>query len=75
MTTSPAMAEMANWKDCEVAVKWVYSADNIITMPYRDNLQSSVFSYYSLDYQLQESELISGDEYNICAREAIKGFL
>ena len=42
LATSPAMAAMGSRKACELAVKWVYSADNTITMPYRDNLQSLI---------------------------------
>ena len=42
LATSPAMAAMGSRKACELAVKWVYFADNTITMPYRDNLQSLI---------------------------------
>jgi len=42
LMSSPAMAAVASRKACELAVKWVYSADNTITMPYRDNLQSLI---------------------------------
>jgi type I restriction enzyme R subunit len=42
LVTSPAMAAVASRKACELAVKWVYSADNTINMPYRDNLQSLI---------------------------------
>lgn len=42
LASSPAMAAVACRRACELAVKWVYSADNTITMPYRDNLQSLI---------------------------------
>lgn len=32
--TSPAMAAIGSRKALELAVKWVYSADNTIHMPY-----------------------------------------
>ncbi|EJL23794.1 DEAD/DEAH box helicase family protein, partial [Brevibacillus sp. BC25] len=38
----PAMAAVGSRKALELAVKWVYSADNTITMPYKDNLQSLI---------------------------------
>ena len=40
--TSPAMCAMGCRKALELAVKWVYAADNTITMPYKDNLQSLI---------------------------------
>lgn len=42
LSSSPAMAAAGCRKACELAVKWVYSADNTISMPYRDNLQSLI---------------------------------
>jgi type I restriction enzyme R subunit len=42
LSTSPAMAEVGSRKAFELAVKWVYSADKAITMPYKDNLQSLI---------------------------------
>lgn len=42
LATSPAMAAVGSSKAFELAVKWVYSADNTITMPYKDNLQSLI---------------------------------
>ena len=41
-TTSPAMCAIGCRKALELAVKWVYSADNTISMPYKDNLQSLI---------------------------------
>lgn len=42
LATSPAMAAVGSRKAFELAVKWVYSADNTINMPYKDNLQSLI---------------------------------
>ena len=41
-STSPAMCAVGCRKALELAVKWVYSADNTIKMPYKDNLQSLI---------------------------------
>ena len=38
--SSPAMCAVGCRKALELAVKWVYAADNTITMPYRENIQS-----------------------------------
>lgn len=38
--TSPAMSAVGSRKALELAVKWVYSADTSMRMPYRDNLQA-----------------------------------
>ena len=40
LATSPAMSAVGSRKALELAVKWVYAADETIKMPYRDNLQS-----------------------------------
>ncbi len=42
LATSPAMAAIGCRKALELAVKWVYAADNTIRMPYKDNLQSLI---------------------------------
>ncbi|VBB07170.1 Hypothetical protein LUCI_2414 [Lucifera butyrica] len=42
LMTSPAMAAVGARKALELAVKWVYSADNTISMPYKDNLQALI---------------------------------
>lgn len=42
LASSPAMAAIGARKALELAVKWVYSADNTITMPYKDNLQALI---------------------------------
>lgn len=42
LATSPAMCAVGCRKALELAVKWVYAADNTVTMPYKDNLQSLI---------------------------------
>jgi len=42
LVTSPAMAAIGCRKALELAVKWVYSADNTMKMPYKDNLQALI---------------------------------
>lgn len=42
LATSPAMAAIGCRKALELAVKWVYSADNTMKMPYKDNLQALI---------------------------------
>jgi type I restriction enzyme, R subunit len=42
LATSPAMSAVGSRKAFELAVKWVYSADTTMRMPYKDNLQSLV---------------------------------
>lgn len=39
---SPAMCAVGCRKALELAIKWVYAADNTIHMPYKDNLQSLI---------------------------------
>lgn len=54
LATSPAMAAVGSRKAFELAVKWVYSADNTITMPYKDNLQSLIHEpsfKFAMDHQ------------------------
>ena len=41
-TSAPAMCAVGCRKALELAVKWVYSADNTMQMPYKDNLQSLI---------------------------------
>ncbi len=53
-TTTPAMCAVGCRKALELAVKWVYSADEDIHMPYRDNLQSLIHEptfKFALDQQ------------------------
>lgn len=40
--SAPAMCAVGCRKALELAVKWVYSADKTIKMPYKDNLQSLI---------------------------------
>lgn len=42
LMTSPAMSAVGSRKALELAVKWVYAADNSMQMPYKDNLQSLI---------------------------------
>jgi len=54
LATSPAMSAVGSRKALELAVKWVYSADNTITMPYKDNLQALIHEpsfKYAVDSQ------------------------
>lgn len=41
-TTSPAMSAVGSRKALELAVKWVYSADNSMKKPYKNNLQALI---------------------------------
>ena len=41
--SSPAMCAVGCRKALELAVKWVYSADNTIKKPYKDNLKSLIY--------------------------------
>lgn len=40
--TSPSMCAIGCRKALELAVKWIYSADTTMQMPYKDNLQSLI---------------------------------
>ncbi len=54
LAASPAMAAVGSRKALELAVKWVYAADNTIKMPYRDNLQSLIHEpafRFAMDHQ------------------------
>jgi len=42
ITVSPAMSAVGSRKAFELAVKWVYSADTTIKLPYKDNLQALI---------------------------------
>lgn len=52
--TSPAMSAVGSRKALELAVKWVYSADTSMQMPYKDNLQSLIHEpsfRFTVDYK------------------------
>jgi len=52
--SSSAMCAVGCRKALELGVKWVYSADNSITMPYKDNLQALLHDpsfRYAVDYK------------------------
>jgi len=42
LISSPAMSAVGARKALELAVKWVYSADTTISMPYKENLQALI---------------------------------
>lgn len=51
--SAPAMCAVGCRKALELAVKWVYSADKTIEMPYKDNLQSLIHEpsfRFAVDY-------------------------
>ena len=51
--SSPAMCAVGCRKALELAVKWVYAADNTMQMPYKDNLQSLIHEpsfRFAVDY-------------------------
>lgn len=55
--TSPTMCAIGCRKAAELAVKWVYSVDNTMQMPYRDNLSSLIYEpsfKFALDWQTWE---------------------
>ncbi len=52
-TSAPAMCAVGCRKALELAVKWVYSADTTMQMPYKDNLQSLIHEpsfRFTVDY-------------------------
>lgn len=51
--SAPAMCAVGCRKALELAVKWVYSADNTMQMPYKDNLKSLIHEptfRFAVDY-------------------------
>ena len=51
--SAPAMCAVGCRKALELAVKWVYSADNTMQMPYKDNIQSLIHEpsfRFAVDY-------------------------
>ena len=51
--SAPAMSAVGSRKALELAVKWVYSADTTMQMPYKDNLQSLIHEpsfRFAVDY-------------------------
>jgi len=52
-TSAPAMCAVGCRKALELAVKWVYSADTTMQMPYKDNLQALIHEptfRFAVDY-------------------------
>ena len=74
-STSPAMCAVGCRKALELAVKWVYSADNTISMPYKDNLQSLIHEpsfRFALDSQTWEScPVLSSSAIFRCIRRGL----
>lgn len=81
LSTSPAMSAVGSRKAFELAVKWVYSADSTIKIPYKDNLQALVheesFRYAvdpstwgKLQYIIKVGNLAVHTEKNITQSEA-----
>lgn len=55
--SAPAMCAVGCRKALELAVKWVYAADNTMNMPYKDNLQSLIHEpsfRFAVDYNTWE---------------------
>ena len=80
--SSPAMSAIGSRKALELAVKWVYSADSTITMPYRDNLQSLIHepsfrfsvdgnTWAKLPYIIRLGNLAVHTERSITASDAL----
>lgn len=44
ISTSPALCALGVRKSAELAVKWLYSIDPALTMPYKDNFSALVFN-------------------------------
>ena len=42
LATSPAMAAIGSRRALELAIKWVYSADSTMKIPYKDNLHALI---------------------------------
>lgn len=81
-SSSPAMCAVGCRKALELAVKWVYAADNTISMPYRDNLQSlihepsfrfamDVKTWGKLPYIVKLGNLAVHTERGVSASEAV----
>lgn len=80
--TSPAMCAIGCRKALELAVKWVYTVDKTIEMPYRDNLQSLIHepsfrdaldkaTWAKLPYIIKLGNISVHTEKNVRAAEVI----
>ena len=80
--SAPAMCAVGCRKALELAVKWVYSADNTMCLPYRDNLQALIHEptfRFAMDNQtwgklpllIKLGNLAVHTEKNIAARDAL----
>ena len=80
--SAPAMSAVGSRKALELAVKWVYSADSSIEMPYKDNLQSLIHepsfrfaldsrTWGKLPYIIKLGNLAVHTERNVTAGDAL----
>ena len=80
--SAPAMCAVGCRKALELAVKWVYSADNTMCLPYKDNLQALIHEptfRFAMDNQtwgklpllIKLGNLAVHTEKNIAARDAL----
>ena len=44
ISVSPALCALGVRKSAELAVKWLYSVDSSLTMPYKDNFSALVYN-------------------------------
>ena len=49
ISVSPALCALGVRKSAELAVKWLYSVDSSLTMPYKDNFSALVYNQSFLD--------------------------
>ena len=80
--SSPAMCAVGCRKALELAVKWVYAADNTMQMPYKDNLQSLIheptfrfaldsYTWGKLPYMIKLGNLAVHTERSVSAGDAL----
>ena len=80
--SAPAMCAVGSRKALELAVKWVYSADSSIEMPYKDNLQSLIHepsfrfaldgkTWGKLPYVIRLGNLAVHTERNVTSGDAL----
>ncbi len=80
--TSPAMSAVGSRKALELAVKWVYSADNSMKKPYKNNLQALIHepsfrfaiddnTWKKLPFIIKLGNLAVHTERNVSASDAL----
>lgn len=80
--SSPAMCAVGCRKALELAVKWVYAADNTMQMPYKDNLQSLIheptfrfaldsYTWGKLPYMIKLGNLAVHTERSVSSGDAL----